>query len=395
VRPLYLRPVIGLANLRRRHLSDTTAIGITGSSGKTTTKDLIYKILGEEFPTVRSDDTNNQIYEVARTILRARADTRFVVQEIGAAAIDGLDKSLRLLQPSIGVVTTIGLEHFKAFRSQEQVAAEKSKLIRCLPPTGTAVLNGDDEYQREFADISRAKILTYGVSEHCDLRALSVSSVWPERLSLTVEHEGRSYAVQTQFCGEHMAYSVLAALATSLAVGVEIESAITRISRYSPTMGRMLPCETACGITFIRDDWKAPYWSIFHPIEFMRTAIAERKIIIIGTISDMPGTTSTKYRAVAESALQAADVVYFFGPNSAKALSARNIPKGRALHAFTDFREFAEHLQSFLRRGDLVLLKGSGGDHMARFALMFETNLACWRQTCRLENMCDVCALRS
>ena len=156
-----------------------------------------------------------------------------------------------------------------------------------------------------------------------------------------------------------------------------------------------MPFETSSGIQFIRDDWKAPYWSIQHPIEFMQQATAERKIIVLGTISDIAGTTSTKYRSVAESALQAADIVYFYGQNSSKALRARSVPEGKRLRAFSTFRELAEHLRTLLKKNDLVLLKGSSADHLARLAIMYEKNLACWRQRCQRENMCDGCRLVS
>lgn len=390
---LYRHPVIGLARLKRRYLSGTTFIGITGSSGKTTTKDLIHEILREEFQTVKSDDTNNQVYSVARALLDVRNHTQFLVQEIGASANNDLNTSLGLLRPDIGVVTNIGLEHFKRFRTREMIAAEKSKLVRCLPPNGTAVLNADDEYVREFAEMTPARVFTYGSHEDCDLRVRNVSSAWPKRLALTLEFQRQCHTAQTQFCGAHMAPCILAALATSLVVGVSIESAIARIEGCSPTLGRMMPHKTASGVQFIRDDWKAPYWSVYEPIDFMKQADAKRKVIIIGTISDMPGTTSTKYRSVAENALEAADIVYFFGPNSHKALRARSIPSGKTLRAFTNFREFAEHLKSTLTQGDLVLLKASGADHLARLVIMYDENLACWRQRCERQNMCDVCPL--
>jgi len=393
-KPLYRHPVIGLARLKRRFLQ-ATFIGITGSSGKTTTKDLIYELLRDEFRSVKSDDTNNKVFSVARTLLDVRRDTQFIVQETGASADEDLNMSLSLLRPDIGVVTHIGLEHFKRFRTREMIAAEKSKLVRCLPRTGTAILNVDDEHVRAFAEMTAARVFTYGYREGCDLRALNDSSCWPQRLSMRLEYRGQSHNVQTQFCGAHMTYSILAALATSLVAGVSIESAIARIAHCAPTLGRMMPHKTASGVQFIRDDWKAPYWSILKPIDFMQQADAKRKVIIIGTISDMPGSTSTKYRSVAEKALEAADMVFFFGPNSHKALKVRTIPDGKILRAFTEFREFAAHLKSELTQGDLVLLKGSGADHLARFAIMFDKNLACWRQRCQLENMCDVCRLVS
>jgi len=394
-KPLYRHPVIGLARLRRRHLPRTTFIGITGSAGKTTTKDLIYELLHKEFNTVKSKDTNNQIYSVARTLLKLRADTQFLVQEIGASANNDMNESLSLLRPDIGTITNVGLEHFKAFRTKEAVALEKTKLVRSLPNKGFAVLNADDDHVRGMAKATPAKVFTYGFLERCDLRALNVSSEWPRRLSLQLEYQGKPYTVNTQFCGEHMTHSILAALATALAVGVSIQSSIARIEGCSPTLGRMMPHETASGIQFIRDDWKAPYWSINLPIDFMKQARANRKIIIIGTISDMPGSTSSKYRKVAEHALDAADIVYFYGPNSHKALRARSVPKNKIIRAFMEFRELAEHLRSLLMKGDLVLVKGSGVDHLARLIIMYEKNLTCWQQRCGRENMCDVCRLVS
>jgi UDP-N-acetylmuramyl pentapeptide synthase len=394
-KPIYRRPIIAIASHKRRRLGRARYIAVTGSSGKTTTKDLIHDLLRGEYETSKSDDTNNQIFAVARALLGMRSDTQFLVQEIGASITGEMDYSLNLLKPDIGVVTTVGVEHFKEFRTRAAVAAEKAKLVACLPQTGVAILNSDDEFVRNLASKTQAQIFTFGFSESSDLRVLHASSVWPECLSMEIQYRGQRYECRTQFYGEHLVHCVLAALATAITVGVSIESAIDRISRCTPTLARMSPFETASGIQFIRDDWKAPYWSIERPIDFMRQAKAKRKIIVFGTISDIAGTTATKYRSVAESALQAADIVYFFGSNSGKALRARDIPDGKDLRAFKSFRELAEHLTDFLEKDDLVLLKSSGGDHLARLAIMFERNLSCWRQRCQRENMCDVCALVS
>jgi UDP-N-acetylmuramyl pentapeptide synthase len=174
-----------------------------------------------------------------------------------------------------------------------------------------------------------------------------------------------------------------------------LEQAVLPIRSFYPVIGRMSPQEIPMGITIIRDDWKAPYWSIALPMKFLGNAGAKRKVAIIGTISDYTTKASKLYPRVCRLALASADHVIFVGQNAHRALRVTDIPEGKTLKAFFSVRELANYLHTFLMPGDLVVLKGSGGDHLARLALMFEQDVKCWRERCRRQNLCDNCQLLS
>ncbi len=391
----YRKPTIKLAQLKRKKLSHVQFIGITGSSGKTTTKELAHSILSRKFETCKSDDTNNQVYSVARTLLSLNSETIVCVHELGISQNEDFSHSVKLLSPKIGVVLNIGQEHYKAFRGREHVALEKSKLINNLPDDGVAILNVDDVLSIGMGQSINCKIFTFGCNQECDLRAINVRSIWPNRLQMTLKYKNETVDCNTQLCGEYLVYCVLAAVAIGLVHGISLKEAALSVQSFQPFLARMMPYETSSGIIFIRDDWKAPYWSIQESINFIKNAKAKRKIIIIGTLSDFNGTRSTKYRNVSKKALDAADFVFFVGPNANKGVRIKDVPENKSLRAFSSTRELSVHLKSLLSKGDLVLLKGSGSDHLARLALMYEKDVKCWRERCGRSNLCDNCKLLS
>ena len=293
------------------------------------------------------------------------------VMEISPAGYHGtqLDFSipLGLVSPPIGVVTNVGSDHISAFGSEDAIAAAKGKLIEVLPKNGVAVLNADDARVLAMRERCVGRVITYGLAADANVRAENVSSRWPARLSFTLIHDGQSVQVQTQLCGEHWAHSVLAAFAVGIALDVPLLTIAQVVQEAPPFEACLSPVELPNGITFIRDDLKAPLWTISPALQFLREATVQRKIAIIGSISDYEGNSKRSgsvmrqraYTSVATEALDIADHVIFIGPQATKCLKAKRHPDDDALQAFYSVEAARNYLRDLLQPGDLVLLKGT------------------------------------
>lgn len=388
-----------LARRWRPLLKKPVFIGITGSAGKTTTKELLLGMLSYRRRGIANPENLNGIGEMPKTILRVRPQHDFCVAELGATGPSSLDELLALLQPTIGIVTVIANDHWSAFGSREAIAKEKSKLIATLPSTGTAVLNADDSLVLGMAANCAAKVITYGISANADLRAEDISADWPQRLSLTVRRRTERVNVRTQLCGYHLLPSVLAAIGGGLAAGMSLQECAQGLESVAPFEGRMQPVTTADGVTFIRDDFKAPLWSIGSCFEFMKSARATRKIIVIGMLSDCgTGKKGGMYAKTAARAQEVADITIFVGPWASSVLKARRPGEEDALRAFSHVRDAASYINSITRNGDLVLLKGTNmQDHLLRIIMARAggVGVACWRDDCKRDMFCNVCPDRN
>ncbi len=363
LRKIALDAGLAAAAFHRRRLKDVSFIGVTGSCGKTTTKELIAAVLGASLAGRKSPGTRNSLIAVGKTVLRTTASDAFCVVEIAAWEPGRVAQAARVVAPNIAVVTNIGTDHRQAFRTLEAIAAEKAQLLDAVLAGGTAVLNVDDERVSAMARGFRGDVITYGRSSEATLRAESVRSRWPERLSFTLRAGERSHTVRTRLCGEHWITSALAALGVAAAMNLPLELAADALAAVEPPPARMSPV-VLNGVTFIRDDVKAPLWTMDAAFAFLAQARVARKLAVIGTISDYFGSTSRAYRRAAEGALAVADEVLFVGPNARRALNARG--DGLPLHAFETVDGAVEHLRANLRRHDLVLVKGSETDRLAR-----------------------------
>ncbi|MEP6978593.1 MAG: UDP-N-acetylmuramoyl-tripeptide--D-alanyl-D-alanine ligase [Thermoleophilia bacterium] len=348
---------IEVARAHRRRLKDTAFVGVTGSAGKTTTKELTAAVLGTQLAGTWTAGNHNNIGSLGRTILRTKARHDFCVLEVAAWYPGSVARVARLIQPTIAVVTTIGLDHYKAFRSREATALEKRALVDALPPDGCAILNADDPHVIAMAEGFSGRVITFGESPSADIRAIEMSSAWPEPLAFRLHHDGRDWPVRTRLHGKHTATAVLAAVGVAVAVGGPIERALEAVATFEPLPGRMSPVRHR-GATFIRDDAKASLWSFPPVLEFLSEAQAERTLLVVGTIADYAGPASRRYRAFAEQALAVVDELVFVGPNSRYGLKARGDVAGR-VHAFETLAEAQEYLERELRPGDLILVKGS------------------------------------
>ncbi len=345
-------------------------IGVTGSCGKTTAKELIVAVLSSQYKGHKSPGNSNVLGEVIRSILRTRRKYHFCVQEFNVGGIGeaiSLEKQFRMFKPQMGVVTTVGDDHISAHGSREAIAAEKGKLIAALPTSGTAILNADDPLVLAMQSRCKGRVLTYGLSPGAMLRAEDIRDSWPRRLSLTVMHGEESIRVQTQFCGAHLVPNILAAMAVGQAMGVSLQSAASALEGLAPVPGRMFPVESPDGVTFIRDDVKAPAWIIPPVLDFIRRASAKRKIIILGTLSDYKeGSPSSIYAGVSRQALEVTDYVFFVGRWASRSLQGRGHAENHAVQAFVTIDHVNGFLRGFLKAGDLVFIKGSRADQLSR-----------------------------
>ena len=351
-------------------LKRTAFIVVTGSCGKTTTKELIAGVLGTRMQGFRSPHNNNTPWHIPRLVLRNRPSHEFSVIELGAAGetLLPIDEPLQVLQPTIAVVTNIGTDHFTVFRDLDATAAHKGKLVESLGPDGVAVLNADDPRVLGMRSRCRGRVVTYGFGGGATVTGSNVACEWPDRLLLDVTIDGRTVPVRTQLCAKHLAPDVLAAIAVGHVMGVPLDVAAAGASRVEPFPGRMSPLTTPDGITFMSDDQKAPMWTMPATLEFLRTARAARKIVVLGTVSDFPGNPGRKIPRVAADLLDHADVLIAVGNQSTYALRARPRVGGRLRRAVSNAAEALACLQEIAEPGDLVLVKGSESDQLDRIA---------------------------
>ncbi len=375
----------------------TRFIGITGSSGKTTTKDLAYEVLNSKYRTHKSHDSNNKLYTVARTMLGFLPGTKYCVQEIGISEPGELDAPAALLRPSIVVVTNIGTDHCAAFKDEDAIAAEKSKLVRALTPNGIAILNADDDRVHAMAaQCPGRRVVTYGFGADAQLRVSDAVSEWPGGLRFVLHYGGQSFEGRTALHGTHLVLCAVAAVAVGIAVGMTVPDCLAAIRDFRPRLGRMFVHETRAGITFVRDDWKAPYWSIRNPMDFVRTLPARRKLLVLGTISDYRGTSYPRYRHTVTHALGVFDEVILVGLHAGKAQRLATLLGAPQVRGFETVKQASKYVSETAGSGDVVLLKGSNAsEHLSRIALAFDKDVRCWRRKCGRDIFCDACGLLS
>lgn len=382
------------AAIYRRLLIGRPFVGITGSVAKTTTTKLIGDVLAALGPGHASGLGGNAGPHIPRAVLATRPLHRYCVQEISGHQPGALDAPLAIFRPNIGVVTWVGMDHWKAFGDPAGIAEEKSKMVACLPASGCAVLNADDPSVLAMAKRTRARVLTFGLSPQADVRAVDVQCAFPKRLAMTVRHGPQSLALRTGLIGEHMAHPVLAAIAVGLACGVSLRESVRRLQGVRGRRHRMTAHQVPSGATFLLDTRKAPLWTIEASLRVLEQARARRKVAVIGTISDYRGSASRHYRAVARRALEIADRVYFVGAAAQRA--RKEVPDGgdRELRMFETVLELHTFLQGRLGPGDLMLVKGSRIDHLERLLDARIAPHACWLARCDQRGTCTDCKRR-
>jgi UDP-N-acetylmuramoyl-tripeptide--D-alanyl-D-alanine ligase len=415
--------LVAAARRHRERLEKVTIVCVTGSCGKTTTKDLAAAILSVRFTGSKNDDTRNCGADVAATLLAARPDDDYLVQELGAWGPGTLDAGISLMRPDIAVVTNIRNDHHSSFHGPHGAQAEKGKLVSCLSPSGIAVLNWDDPLVRDLSTWTQAPTLSFGRDPAAVLRASDVTALWPERLAFVASHRGRMTHVRTRLVGDHLLGSALAALGVGIAFGMTLDEAAGALALAEPSWRRMSPLVSADGITFIRDDWKAPADSLPEVLSFMSAAQARRKLAVFGTISDYPGRSRSTYSRIAWGAMAALDAVIFVGTRAANLWGEqrsraaanqeeirRRVASGATrlrdsaacsrtnrlgeMFVFGTVRDAHAFLSGYLRAGDLVIVKGSGpADHLERVILGRELPTICWRDRCGRLHPCDMCEL--
>lgn len=384
------------AKIYRRLLGHITFIGITGSFGKSTTTALIHAVLKSHgrVKTSRPEEYNSPI-TISKYLLATNPLTRFCAFEVSGSMPGQLANIARILRPDIGVVTHVSFDHYSAFRDIERIADGKADLVRSLPPSGVAVLNKDDPRVAGMAKCTNARVITVGLSEHATWRAENISSSWPDQLSFELLHEGRRRRICTRLNGEQWIYPVLSAIAVAHVVGVPVDDAIEIVSRMENIAGRMNAIVTDDGVTYIDDSYKCPYYAAPVTIDWLKQARAPRKVVVLGTLADYPGSASSKYRDIARQALDAADTVLFVGKQSRMVRKAVPEDDPSRLQMFTTAFEARRYLRGYLRDGDLVLIKASGtADHLERLALDHLSPVTCWRQGCRILKSCRTCGKR-
>ncbi len=271
---------------RRTAARRARAIVVVGSFGKSTTARAVAAAVG--LP-VHMGIVQNAYASVAHALLRIRPSQPRAVIEVGVGARGEMARYASMIRPDVVVVTAIGGEHSRAIGTVEDIREEKSAMVRALPATGAAVVNGDDPHALWMAARTRARVVTYGFGERCDVRATDVRLDWPEGTRFRVAAFGVERDAAVRLVGRHMVCAALAAIAVAHVEGLGLDATLARLRTLAPTPGRMQPVALPGGVTLLQDEFKATIETVQAALDAFAEVPAGRRLVLIGNLWDPPG----------------------------------------------------------------------------------------------------------
>ncbi|WP_377641919.1 UDP-N-acetylmuramoyl-tripeptide--D-alanyl-D-alanine ligase [Oryzobacter terrae] len=339
-------------------------VGITGSSGKTSTKDLLGAVLATAGPTVAPVGSYNSEVGVPLTVCRVEPGTRFLVVEMGARGIGHVAYLTRIAPPRVGVVLNVGTAHVGEFGSRAAIATAKSELVQALPADGVAVLNADDDAVRAMAAVTDARVVLVGEAADADVRATDVSLDAGGRPTVTVVAPQGTRTLTLGLVGRHHVGNALAVLAAATELGLSFEDACTALESARPaSRWRMEVTERADGVTIVNDAYNANPDSMRAALTALeRMGEGRRTWAVLGTMLELGEESDALHREVGEEVrARGVDELVVVGE------AARPIAEGATSSDGTGTRvrvvadaDAAETLlREEVRRGDVVLFKSS------------------------------------
>jgi UDP-N-acetylmuramoyl-tripeptide--D-alanyl-D-alanine ligase len=354
-----------LAGLVRDRLSPVV-IGLTGSVGKTTTKDLLAQILERAAPTVATSRSFNNEIGLPLTILRADRQTRYLVLEMGAAKPGDITHLVRVGRPRIGMVLNVGPAHVLTMGGFDNVAKTKAEMVRDLPTAaegGVALLNADDERVAAMALQTPATVTFYGTGQDAAVRAKNVTLDAAGRASFTLHTPTEQAPVRLRLPGEHQVANALAAACAASAVGVPADRIAAALSSAVPrSPGRFEIKERPDGVTVIDDAYNANPVSTRAAIRTLaRVAAGRRTIAVLGEMMDQAEGTVRHHDAIGTLAgTLGIDVLLAVGQGEGPdAMAAAARGAGVSVYAVPDGDAAIDLLRESLRPADVVLVKAS------------------------------------
>jgi len=345
----------------RQRLGALRVVGVTGSLGKTSTKDAIATVLAQRYCVLKNEGNLNNEIGLPLTLLRLTSEHEIAVLEMGMYARGEIARLVEMARPSVGVVTNVGPVHLERLGTIENIAAAKAELPQGLPADGVAVLNGDDQRVSAMAGLTPArKVIRYGLGPQNDLWADEVESRGLAGTKMRLYYQGESRVLHLVSPGRHNVYVALAAAAVGLAEGLSWDEIIQGLSAQG-AVGRLRIRRGAGGSTLLDDAYNASPASMLADLDLLAEVDA-RRLAILGDMLELGEVEEGGHREVGRRAGEVLSVLVTVG-RRARWIAEEALRRNPALvvRTYEDRNGVADWVRSQLQAGDCLLIKGSRG----------------------------------
>ena len=357
------RLALGEIARRERMRIGMQVVGVTGSVGKSTTKEMIAQVMETTFRTAKTPANHNNDIGMPMAILGMPEDTQVAVVEMGMNHFREMAYLSRIARPDLAVILNIGTMHMEHLGSQEGIRRAKMEILEGMAPDARLVLNGDDALLRSLEEQPEQPILYFGTDDILNVYATDIRQ--DDTLRFTAHDDGGdSFPVRLHVEGSHYVPDALAAVTVGLAMGVTPANIRTGLDCFRNMSGRQEVLEIG-GITFIKDCYNAGPESMEAALKVLGKKPG-RRVAVLGDMLELGACTAAEHYRVGRLAAAKSDLVFAFGPNAERVVNGCITGGMEKFHTqgFTEMDKIIAALKRMLLPGDVVLVKGSHGMHM-------------------------------
>ena len=357
-----LKALGDIANFWRRHCK-ATIVAITGSSGKTTTKEMIATISGLTKNVSKAKGNFNNLIGLPLSILQIHGGHEIAILEMGTNAPGEIGKLTRIAEPDIGLITNIGPAHLEGLKSLDMVREEKVDLFRNMAETGITIINLDDKKLLISNGEWKGKKVTFGLSKNADVSADKIKTWGREGVSFTIKIGEFGQDIKMSIVGSHNIYNALAAAASSWALGIEYQTICQGLEAFQPISGRMEIHRLNNGAFIINDTYNANPASFSAALETLKNLKGDHgSTVIMGDMLELGDRAEELHEGIG-SLMADTEVGTIFlrgrlSPATAAGALKKNVPEKQIIF-FEKPEEIVSCLASYVQEGDWILVKGS------------------------------------
>jgi len=328
-------------------------VAITGSNGKTTTKEMLAHLLSQKFTTLKSQGSFNNAIGLPLTLLELNNTIQSAVVEVGMNQVGEIKYLAQLAKPTIAIITNIGDSHIGYLKTKENIAKEKTQLLSALPKNGIAILNRDDEYLTKIK--FNGRVITYSLGNQADFIAQHLQQDI-NRIEFTINN---TYKIKIPILGLHNVYNALAAVAAAYELGLNFDQIKEAFLDFKTPSGRM-ELSSSNGIKIINDTYNANPTSLKASLETVKQMLTNgRKILVMGDMLELGDLSASFHRTIAKEIIDKGINILLTIGEGATLTAEEAAKQGIAVYKCSSNEEIISKLKSMVKEEDIILIKGS------------------------------------